>query len=91
MALVVAGLVVLAGLLAAVLPLVLDEPAPESAAAGTSALVAERDRLAAAIREVDFDRALGKIEADDHAALRATLEERALTVIERLDEEPERR
>ncbi len=39
----------------------------------------------AALRELDFDRALGKVDAADYAALHAALEARALTAMRALE------
>ena len=48
---------------------------------------AERERLLAAIRDVDLDFAMGKISAEDHAELRATLDNQAVGVLVALDAE----
>ena len=57
-----------------------------------SALEKEKDSALDAIREIDFDLRVGKISEEDHAALRADLEKRALKALAELDEgapEPE--
>ncbi len=48
----------------------------------------EREKNAAllAIREADFDRAMGKLSDDDHAALRSIYEERALDAMNAIGE-----
>jgi hypothetical protein len=48
---------------------------------------AERERLLAAIRDADLDLAMGKISAGDHAAMRASLETQAVSVLAALDRE----
>jgi hypothetical protein len=48
---------------------------------------AERARLIASIRDADLDLAMGKISAKDHAAIRASLETQAVSVLAALDDE----
>jgi len=45
----------------------------------------ERGLATAALRELDFDRALGKVDAADYAALHPALEARALTAMRALE------
>lgn len=51
-----------------------------------SALAREKDAALEAIREVDFDHRVGKMSDEDHAKLRADLEQRALAALAALDE-----
>jgi len=55
----------------------------------TSALHKEKNAALEAIREIDFDHRVGKISDEDHAALRADLETRALEALTALDEAAE--
>ena len=48
-------------------------------------LVEQRDRALEAIREVDFDHRMGKIEGDDYKETRARYEAEALQLINELD------
>jgi len=50
-----------------------------------SALQKEKDAALEAIREIDFDLRVGKLSEEDHAALRADLEKRALSAMSALD------
>jgi len=62
------------------------EPEPEVRGGEASARLAhERDAALAAIREIDFDHGTGKLSDEDHAALRAELERRALAAIAALE------
>jgi hypothetical protein len=83
------GLVlVLATALALAWPLLASPPGePEAAASpeASSRLESERDAVLAAIREADFDHETGKLSDEDHRALRAELEERALGAFAALD------
>ena len=91
MAAVVAVLVLLGGLLMVFLPLI-EERSDEVAAAAEhdfDALRRERDRIVAALREVDMDLMMGKLSEEDHGALRAGLEQRAVAVLRALDEPAE--
>jgi hypothetical protein len=65
---------------------------PRAAAPVTAEVDPERYRLEkekelayAAIKEADFDLQMGKLSAEDHAALRARYEARALAALEALD------
>lgn len=51
-----------------------------------SALLAERDRILAAIQELDFDQIMGKIPAEDYNVQRAELLRQGAEVLRRLDE-----
>ncbi len=51
-----------------------------------SALLAERDRLVAALQELDFDNQLGKIPAEDYPSQRAGLVKSSVDVLKALDE-----
>jgi hypothetical protein len=53
-----------------------------------SALLAERERLLTALRELDFDYSLGKIPEEDYPAQRAELIRNGAEVIRKLDELP---
>lgn len=44
-----------------------------------------KEQLLAAIRELDFDRALGKVSAEDHQAARPRLEAEAMALLAQLD------
>ncbi len=48
-------------------------------------LVAQRDSVYAALRDLDFDFQLGKLSAQDHAAMRDKYKARAATVLQQLD------
>ncbi len=50
-----------------------------------SALLAERERIIAALQELDFDYALGKIAGDDYPSQRAALLQQGADVLRRLD------
>jgi len=50
-----------------------------------SALLAERDRLINALKELEFDHELGKIPAEDYPEQRARLMQRGAEVLRRLD------
>jgi len=50
-----------------------------------SSLLAERERLIAALQELDFDQDLGKIPAEDYPAARAKLVQQAADVLRKLD------
>jgi hypothetical protein len=50
-----------------------------------SDLEKEKDAALVAIRDADFDHSVGKLSDDDHSALRAELEQRALRAIAALD------
>lgn len=64
-----------------------DDPVAEISEA--SSLVKEKNAALEAIRELDFDLRVGKISDEDHAALRADLEKRALAAMTALDESGE--
>lgn len=49
------------------------------------ALMAERESLLIALRDLDFDHATGKITTDDYASQRAELVARGVVVLKRLD------
>jgi hypothetical protein len=57
----------------------------ESPLVEASELEKEKDSALLAIRDADFDHSVGKLSDDDHAALRAELEQRALRAITALD------
>ena len=70
---------------------------PNEASDGASAVAGVHERLQRekkvaliAIKEAEFDRAMGKLSADDYAVLKGDYEERALDAIEKLskDEPP---
>ena len=67
----------------------LSPPSEASEAAGTpdpkARLQSEKDTVLAAIREADFDHEVGKLSAEDHRALRAELEERAVAALTAID------
>ena len=50
-----------------------------------SALQAERDKILTMIREIEMDHAMGKIDADDFQAQRASLVERGSAVLREID------
>ncbi len=50
-----------------------------------SALLAERDRIIEAIRELDFDNVMGKIPADDYPGQRAQMLQRGAEILRQLD------
>ncbi len=50
-----------------------------------SGLLAERDRLLTALRELEFDQTLGKIPAEDYPVQRAYLMQEAANVLRKLD------
>ncbi|MEW6092730.1 MAG: zinc ribbon domain-containing protein [Chloroflexota bacterium] len=50
-----------------------------------STLLAERERLLTALRELDFDHSLGKVPEDDFPTQRAELVQRGAEVMEKLD------
>jgi hypothetical protein len=63
--------------------------APEPVAAedpGTASPEHEKELALLAIREADFDHQTGKLSDEDHAALRAELEARALSAIAAIDD-----
>lgn len=65
-------------------------PAPEAGAATPVDPVGERkEQVYAALRELDFDRQLGKINAEDYAALRPRLETEALALMDEATAIPE--
>lgn len=53
-----------------------------------SVLMAERDRVINALRDLDFDAGLGKIPAEDYPAQRALLVQKGAEIWRRLDELP---
>ncbi len=50
-----------------------------------SSLMAERDRVIAALQELDFDYALGKIPETDYSPQRAVLVQRGVDILRKLD------
>lgn len=48
-------------------------------------LIEERERVLEAIRELDFDHRMGKVEGDDYRQARARYETRAVALIKQLD------
>lgn len=85
----VAGLLVIAGVAIAVAAPLLR---PRAVAMGAPPSDPERYRLEkekelayAAIKEADFDMQMGKLSAEDHAALRAKYEARALAALAALE------
>lgn len=90
MAAVIALILVVVALGACLLPLL--EPGRQGAVvAYAEEREAERERLLAAIHDADLDLAMGKISAEDHAALRASLESQAVSVLAALDREKSER
>jgi hypothetical protein len=64
-----------------------SEPKPDQTADHLrSALLADRDRLLAALQELDFDYNLGKIPEDDYPPQRSVLTHDTAEVLRRLDE-----
>jgi hypothetical protein len=61
------------------------EAEPESRDHERSALLAERDRILNALRELDFDHDLGKIPEEDYPSQRASLLQRGADVLRQLD------
>lgn len=53
-----------------------------------SSLLAERERLLTALRDLDFDHSLGKVADEDYPAMRAELVQQGAAVMRRLDELP---
>ena len=51
-----------------------------------SVLMAERDRVISALRDLDFDSSLGKIPAEDYKEQRAALLQKGADILRRLDE-----
>jgi hypothetical protein len=51
-----------------------------------STLMAERDRVLAALQELDFDRALGKISEEEYPVQREALVKRGADILRQLDE-----
>ena len=79
-------LLTLAALACALLPLAAPEvEAPDDARERADALQGDRDRVLAAMRDADLDLAMGKISEVDHAALRSSLEGRAIGLMAALD------
>jgi hypothetical protein len=86
---IVAGIILIVAV-AAVVALPLARPAQRKFAAstdGADAEVFEHEKHVAmlAIKEAEFDRAMGKLSEEDYAALRGTYEERALGALFALD------
>ncbi|MBI4771077.1 MAG: zinc ribbon domain-containing protein [Chloroflexi bacterium] len=52
----------------------------------TSALLAERERVLAALQELDFDNVVGKIPEDEYPARRAALLAEGVQILKQLDE-----
>lgn len=65
--------------------LVVAEPAVESQEHYLSSLMAERDRVLNALRELDFDAQLGKIPEDEYPLQRASLMQRGAEILRELD------
>ena len=84
-----AGLVIIAAVAWAVaaplLRAVAAVPAARPADPERHRLEKQRDLAYAAIKEAEFDFQMGKLSAEDYAALRRTYEERALTALAELD------
>ena len=51
-----------------------------------SALMAERDRILAALQDLDFDRALGKVSEEEYPSQREMLVTRGADILRKLDE-----
>jgi hypothetical protein len=89
-ALIVVALIVLATLAWVARPLLGPEVPPgerqRGAGAELAALRAERDRLLAALKDLEDDRATDKIGDADYAPLRARLTVQAVETLRRLDE-----
>jgi hypothetical protein len=88
----VAVLFVLGVLLLASWPLVqpLTTRRTADSAARLADLLTERDRVLAALKDVDLDLQMGKVSPEDHAATKAALERQALAALSRLDTERRR-
>lgn len=56
-----------------------------------SALLAERDRVLAALQELDFDYTLGKIPAEEYPVQREALVQRGAQILRMLDERSDRK
>jgi hypothetical protein len=88
----VAALLVAGVILLSVWPLL--QPLPVRAAADAASrradLVAERDRVLAALKDVDLDLQMGKVGEQDHALMKAGLERQAFTVLSRIETERHR-
>ncbi len=84
----IALMLVVSALVACLLPLLQEEPSAqdeEEFRRGT--LLSERDEVLSAIREADLDLAMGKVSIEDHAALRASLETRAMALLSEIEAE----
>ena len=66
-------------------PLLEPHHAPEKGIAPADRLAAQRDSLLAALRDLDFDHATGKISDDDYAPQRAQLVAQGVAVLKQLD------
>ncbi len=66
--------------------LVTEQKAVGDAERLRSSLMAERDRVLAALQELDFDNALGKIPAEDYPDQRSLLMAQGADVLHKLDE-----
>ena len=92
MSVAVAILLVLGVLLLASWPLVqpLTTRREADSTARLTDLLAERERVLAALKDVDLDLQMGKVSVEDHAATKTGLESQALGVLARLDAERRR-
>ncbi|HRE29697.1 MAG TPA: hypothetical protein PK954_23845, partial [Anaerolineales bacterium] len=85
------GFILLAVALTGLVIFIVAQPFFENRAAPAQAddivagLSAERDTILAAVRDLDFDHATGKIEDADYAAQRAKLMAQGAEVLKRLD------
>jgi hypothetical protein len=72
-------------------PLVADRRRRTTVGAGTrAALQAEKALALRTIKELEFDRAMGKVSEADYVEMEGRLRARALRVMQQLDGEPER-
>ena len=88
MELLVALLLVLVAFVACLVPLLGDDAAAGDeggAVRQRDALASERERIVAALRDLDLDLAMGKVSAEDHGEMKLALEARAFEVMAALD------
>jgi hypothetical protein len=78
------ALLILAGFLVA-WPLIDQRPQLGPGPSEADRLRQERDQLLTALRDLDFDYSLGKLQAEDYAPLRADLVSRGAEVLKKLD------
>ena len=68
-----------------------QEPQPESGNAELQELLAEKQTLYAAIKELEFDHQAGKLALEDYQQTRRSYELRAVALLEQIDRLAERR